>query len=338
MREGILQEILPGGKARCLTCERRCLIPQGGRGFCQTRENRDGKIFTLTYGLLSALSANPMEKKPFFHFFPGDVALTCGTWSCNFLCPWCQNWEISKSAPAPERGWGYVSPEDFVRMAQEMGCQGVSFSFNEPTLLLEWVLEVIPLAKKAGLHTTFVTNGYMSEEALELLLGAGLDGANIDWKGGHAAVREFCGAELDVVLRNSRRLRAAGVHVEITTLIIPGVNECTEDLRFLAERIVNDLGATTPWHVTRYFPAHRFRAPPTPVHLLEKAKEIGERAGLVFVYVGNVPGHPSQHTYCPSCRALLLEREGVSLVRSYLDGNVCPRCGEGLPIRWRPRR
>lgn len=334
VREGLLQERLPGGKSRCLTCARRCVLAPGEKGFCKTRENRDGKIFTLVYGLISAVSANPMEKKPFYHLFPGDLALTCGTWSCNFTCPWCQNWEISKRPPLPDRGFGFIPPAEFVRMAKEEGCQGVSLSFNEPTLLLEWAVELFPLAKRAGLHTNIVTNGYMTEEALEVLVSAGLDGANIDWKGGPEAVREFCSADFHVVLRNSRLLQRHGVHVEITTLIIPGVNDDEETLCFLAEKIVEELGTLTPWHITRYFPAYQFRAPPTPIATLERAKEIGEAAGIRFVYIGNVPGHPGQNTYCPACRALLIEREGLSLRKSYTTGNVCPRCGEGLPIRF----
>ncbi len=337
MREGLLQEKLPGGKARCLTCARRCVLAPGQKGFCKTRENRKGKIFTLVYGLLSAISVNPMEKKPFYHFYPGNLALTAGTWSCNFTCPWCQNWEITKKPPDPDAGCGYVSPEEFVRLAQEQGCQGVSLSFNEPTLLLEWAVDLFPLARRVGLHTSFVTNGYLSEEALEAVVAAGLDGANVDWKGGLEAVRNFCSGDSEVVVRNSKLLWSHGVHVEITTLVIPGVNDSPEDLRLLATRIVEELGPTTPWHVTRYFPAYRFRAPPTPISTLEMAKDVGEAAGLRFVYVGNVPGHAGQNTYCPACRALLLERDGVQLVKSYLQGHVCPRCREPIPLRGQPR-
>lgn len=336
VREALLQEKLPGGKARCLTCARRCVLSPGQRGFCGTRENRDGRIFTLVYGLLSAISPNPMEKKPFYHLYPGDLALTCGTWSCNFTCPWCQNWEISKKLPEASEGYGFMTSEEFVSLAEENRCQGVSLSFNEPTLLLEWAVELFPLAHRAGLHTNFVTNGYLSEEALEVLVAAGLDGANVDWKGAPEAVRRFCQADLEIVIQNTRRLKEKGVHVEVTTLVIPGVNDRDEDLRYLAERIAEELGPQTPWHVTRYFPAYQFHAPPTPISTLERAQRIGEEAGLRFVYVGNVPGHPGQHTYCPACRALLLEREGVTLIASYLQGNVCPRCREVLPIRTRP--
>jgi len=337
VREALLQERRSGGKARCLTCERRCLLAPGQRGFCRTRENRDGRINTLVYGLLSAISLNPMEKKPFYHLYPGDLALTCGTWSCNFACPWCQNWEISQSPPDPSRGEGFSAPWDFVELARRMGAQGVSLSFNEPTLLLEWAVELFPLAHQAGLHTNYVTNGYMTEEAVELLVAAGLDGANLDLKGPEAAVRRFCGADPEKVWRNARLFKSSGVHVEVTTLVIPGVNDRTEDLKYIAERIAAELGPETPWHVTRYFPAFQFHAPPTPLATLEQAQEIGQKAGLQYVYIGNVPGHPGQNTYCPGCQALLLEREGLRRVRRNLSGRRCPRCGARIPLRDRAK-
>ncbi|MFN3346704.1 MAG: AmmeMemoRadiSam system radical SAM enzyme [Candidatus Bipolaricaulaceae bacterium] len=320
-----------------MTCERRCLLAPGQVGFCRTRENRGGRIHTLVYGLLSSISLNPMEKKPFYHLYPGQLALTCGTWSCNFTCPWCQNWEISKRPPDPHAGTGYFSPEDFLDLANKLNAQGVSLSFNEPTLLLEWAVELFPLAHQAGLHTNYVTNGYMTEEALELLVGAGLDGVNIDIKGSAQAVRRFCQADQEKVWRNARLFREKGVHVEVTTLVIPGVNDTEEDLLRIAERILAELGPWTPWHVTRYFPAFAFRAPSTPVSALERAQKIGFKVGLQYVYVGNVPGHPGQNTYCPGCKALLVEREGVSLVRRWLQGPRCPRCGEFIPIRENPK-
>lgn len=274
-----------------------------------------------------------MEKKPFYHLYPGHLALTCGSWSCNFTCPWCQNWEISKRPPDPQGGAGYFSPQEFLDLAKGLNAQGVSLSFNEPTLLLEWAVELFPLARQAGLHTNYVTNGYMTEEALELLVAAGLDGVNVDLKGAAEAVRRFCQADQEKVWRNARLFKEKGVHVEVTTLVIPGVNDAEEDLVRIAERIVAELGPLIPWHVTRYFPAYEFRAPPTPVPVLERAQEIGFKVGLQYVYVGNVPGHPGQNTYCPGCKALLLEREGVSLVRRWIEGMRCPRCGEFIPIR-----
>ena len=225
LREALLQEKL-NAKVRCLTCERRCEVGEGGLGWCRTRRaeslaNEDGTLYTLIYGNVSSLSANPIEKKPLYHFYPGSVALTAGSWSCNFNCPWCQNWHISKSSPRPGR---YVSPENLVAEAARRGCQGTSISFNEPTLSLEWSLDVFRLARQRGLYNTYVTNGYMTPEALKLLIEAGLDAMNVDIKGDAAAVKKHCGTDVENVWRNCREAKQAGVHIEVTTLVIPTVN------------------------------------------------------------------------------------------------------------------
>jgi pyruvate formate lyase activating enzyme len=344
VREALLQESA-NGKVRCNVCERRCTIAPGGLGWCRTRENRGGRLVTLIYGAVSSLAANPMEKKPFYHFYPGTRALTVGSWSCNFGCPWCQNWDISKvlgfaKTPPPGRG-EYLSPEQFVELAGQHGCRGTSISFNEPTLSLEWSLELFRLARGRGLCNTFVTNGYMTPEALSLLIDAGLDAMNVDVKGDAAAVRRFC-KEVDVekvwavaILAHSR-----GVHVEITTLVIPGVNDADATLGAIAERIAAELGPETPWHVTGYYPAYRFSAPPTPVQTLERAWQIGKRAGLAFVYMGNVPGHPRSevrgfaNTHCPACAALLIERSGLVVLANVLHDGRCPRCGRQIAGVW----
>ena len=333
MKEALLQEGLPDGKVRCLTCERRCALAPGEKGFCRTRVNREGKIHTLVYGLISSLSANPIEKKPLFHFFPGSLALTAGTWRCNFACPWCQNWEISKRDPEEGYGHGYIVPEEFVALADRYHCQGTSISFNEPTLFLEWALDVFRLARKEGLYNTFVTNGYMTEEALEALVEAGLDAANVDIKGEREAVRRYCGADVEVVWRNCRLFVEQGVHLEVTTLVIPGVNDSERTLRGIAKRIYAELGPEVPWHLTRYFPAYEFQAPPTPVSTLERAHALAKEVGLAFVYLGNVPGHPLENTYCPRCGALLIERHGFSIAHCRLEDGRCPDCGRRIPLR-----
>jgi pyruvate formate lyase activating enzyme len=332
IQPALLQEPV-GDSVRCLTCERRCLIPDGQRGWCGTRENRDGTLYTLIYGAVSSLSCNPIEKKPLYHFYPGSVALTAGSWSCNFDCPWCQNWHISKRRPS---GGRFVAPDEFVRQAREQGCQGTSISFNEPTLSLEWSLDVFPLAREAGLYNTFVTNGYMTERALELLIEAGLDGMNVDVKGDAAAVRRYCKADVDVVWRNCRLASQSGVWVEITTLVIPGVNDSTDTLRTIAHRIVDELGPDTPWHLSRYFPAYRFDRSATPVSTLERAREIGTEAGLHYVYLGNVPRHAGENTICPKCGTILVRRESFWSSRSNLTSEgCCPRCGETIPgVGW----
>jgi len=333
VRDAFLQK-KKGNKVQCHTCERRCLLTAGGFGWCRIRQNRDGRLVTLIYGAISSLSANPIEKKPFYHFHPGTFALTAGSWSCNFGCPWCQNWEISKSPPAPANQ--YLSPEAFLEFVEKSGCQGTSISFNEPTLSLEWSLDVFRLARERGYYNTFVTNGYMTREALECLIEAGLDAMNVDLKGDPAAVRRHCrGIDVEKVWATARRARVRGVHVEITTLVIPTVNDSDAVLRGIAERMAGDLGRHVPWHVSAYYPAYRFGAPPTPLHTLERAWEIGRAAGLHHVYTGNAPGHEYSNTYCPGCGILLIRRWGFDVVENRLRVGHCSRCGQAIAGVWR---
>jgi pyruvate formate lyase activating enzyme len=299
---------------------------EGGQGWCRTRLNQSGKLYTLIYGVISSLSANPIEKKPFYHFYPGTRALTAGGWGCNFGCPWCQNWDISKWPP-PET-CQVMTPEEFVHQTRLQGCQGTSISFNEPTLSLEWSLEVFRLAKGQGLYNTYVTNGYMTARALGLLIDAGLDAMNVDLKGDAPTVKRYCkGIDVERVWERCRQAVTAGIHLEITTLVIPGINDDEDILRGIAQRIASELGPDVPWHVSAYFPAYRFSAPPTRVTSLERAWSIGKQAGLNYVYLGNVPGHPYDNTYCPHCDGLLIRRFGFSVVSSRLTGNRCPDCG-----------
>ncbi|MBC8446346.1 MAG: AmmeMemoRadiSam system radical SAM enzyme [Chloroflexi bacterium] len=333
--EALLQEATDG-TVRCLTCERRCVLAEGQTGWCRTRRNVEGRLYTLTYGAVSSLSANPIEKKPLYHFHPGTVALTAGSWGCNFDCPWCQNADISKSPPA---GGRFMTPEQFVAEAVWHGCQGTSISLNEPTLSLEWSLAIFRLARARGLYNTYVTNGYMTARALALLVEAGLDAANVDVKGDGGGVRHYCGADVEAVWRNCRLAKAAGVWLEITTLVIPGVNDDEASLRGIAARIVEELGAETPWHVSGYYPAYRFTAPPTPVRTLEQARAIGQAAGLDYVYVGNVLGHPGENTTCPQCGRLLVERFGLRVRRCDIVGGRCPDCGRRIAgVGWPGKR
>jgi pyruvate formate lyase activating enzyme len=288
---------------------------------------------TLSYGAASSLAVNPVEKKPFYHFYPGSLTLTVGSWSCNFGCPWCQNWDISKTPP-PGRG-DYLSPERLVELTERKGCQGTSISFNEPTLSLEWSLDVFRLARKRGLYNTYVTNGYMTPEALSLLMDAGLDAMNVDVKGDAAAVKKFCkGIDVEKIWAACQAARSRGVHIEVTTLVIPGVNDSDVALRGIAQQIVTDLGADVPWHVTSYYPAYRFAAPPTSVRTLERAWQIGKDARLEFVYTGNVPGHRLDNTYCPGCGTLLIQRMGFDVLMNAVRDGRCPRCGRRIAGVW----
>ncbi|MBA7501418.1 hypothetical protein ES704_04184 [subsurface metagenome] len=339
VRESLLYQRL-GNKVQCHTCERRCLIPEGELGFCSTRRNIGGRLYTLEYGDISSISANPIEKKPFFHFYPGTKALTIGSWSCNFTCPWCQNYDISKS-PQNIGSGQYISPATFIELVNKYHCQGTSVSFNEPTLLFEYSLDIFDLARDKGYYNTYVTNGYMTAQALEALVAHGLNAMNIDIKGEADAVRRFCAADVNIVWRNATRAKQCGVWVELTTLVIPGVNDAEEGLRRIARRIKRELGDDTPWHVTGYYPAYKFRnesyVPPTPVSNLEKARDMAKAEGLKYVYVGNVPGHPYENTYCPSCNQSLIERYGFNIIKYNISPDKhCPYCGEKIPIIGEP--
>ncbi|HEY42867.1 MAG TPA: AmmeMemoRadiSam system radical SAM enzyme [Anaerolineae bacterium] len=328
-RKAQLQEVTEG-KVRCLLCERRCLIVEGGKGWCQTRFNQNAVLYTSIYGVISSLSANLIEKKPLYHFYPGSRALTAGSWSCNFGCPWCQNWDISKTPPPKQSR--FMSPGTFIQETIRQSCQGTSISFNEPTLSFEWSLDVFQLAREQDLYNTFVTNGYMTAKALDMLFKAGLDAMNIDIKGKSTAVRKYCrGVDVDQVWARCKQAKELGLHLEITTLIIPNVNDDDGSLDEIASHIVELLGDDTPWHVSGYHPAYRFTTPSTPISTLERAWAIGKKAGLKFVYVGNVPGHTKDHTYCPRCNELLIERLGLLVKRNLVKSGRCYACGEILP-------
>ena len=335
VRESLLAQELGEARVRCCVCERRCNLRPGQQGFCGGRRNVGGRLYTLQYASISSVSVNTIEKKPLFHFHPGSRALTVGSWSCNFTCPWCQNYDISKRRTF-ERGQ-FLSPEAFMALMRHHRCQGTSISLNEPTLLLEYALKVFALARRAGYYNTFVSNGYMTEEALGLLIDGGLHAMNIDIKGDREAVGRHCSADVEKVWRNARRARERGLHVEITTLVIPGVNDGQTCLRSIAARIREELGEETPWHLSQYLPAYHFRdrmyVPPTPVETLEAARSLALAEGLRYVYIGNIPGHPHENTYCPGCGELLIRRYSVELLWQGLTADKrCPRCGQAVPI------
>ncbi|WP_455278075.1 AmmeMemoRadiSam system radical SAM enzyme [[Eubacterium] cellulosolvens] len=335
IKEAILYEKI-NDKINCNTCERLCEIPLNSLGSCKTRKNIDGRLYTIEYGDISSFSANPIEKKPFFHFYPGSYAFTVGSWGCNFNCPWCQNYDISKSPPDPKK-CNYMSPENFIRLMIQEKCQGTSISFNEPTLLLEYSMDVFDLAKKEGCYNTYVTNGYMTSEALKLLTEHGLEAANFDVKGDAEIVNRYCGADVEKVWRNIREAKNLGVHVEVTTLLIPNVNDDEDCLCNIAKRIRREIGENTPWHITQYYPFYKSvdvgLYTKTPVEILEKAWNIGKKQGLNYVYVGNIPGHRLENTYCHNCNELIIERFGFDVVDYRMDSdNKCPKCKQVIPI------
>ena len=293
----------------------------------------DSVLFTLVYGDISSISANPIEKKPFFHFWPGSYALTIGTWGCNFSCPWCQNWEISKYPPNPD-STNYISPERLVEMAIEDKCQGLSVSFNEPTLLLEYSLDLFPLAQGKGLYNTYVSNGYMTLKALKALREAGMDAIKFDLKGTPEIYETYCGAKADVVWRNIAEAKRLGMHVEVVALLIPGVNDSESQIAEISRRLKEAAGPGTPFHFTRFHPSYKMTdRSSTPIRTLERAHEIAKEEGLLYVYIGNVPGHRFENTYCHNCGALLVQRYGFSIADySILKDGECPKCRNSVPI------
>ena len=332
VKEALLYKKLSKKKVKCNTCNRRCIIAPDKLGFCKTRKNINGKLYSLEYGLISSINVNPVEKKPLFHFWPGSDCLTIGSWSCTFVCPWCQNFDISKVEPDPNIST-ILTPEKLVEMTIDKECQGTSMSFSEPTTFLEYSLDVFKLAKKKGLYNTCITNGYFTPEALKLLLKVGCDAFNIDIKGDKEVVKKYCNADVEFVWQNAVQAKKKNAWVELTTLVIPGVNDDDKVLREIAKRIHDEVGDDTPWHISRYYPQYHFTNPPTPVETLEKVFKIGKEEGLKFIYVGNILGHKLENTYCPNCGKMLIERFGFDVQSINLTKNKkCPECSEKIPI------
>ena len=333
MQEAVLWSSSPDGSVSCELCPYLCHIKKGSRGICGVRENSEGRLQTLIYGLVSSIAADPIEKKPLFHFYPGSKVLSLGTVGCNMRCIHCQNWEISLSKPEDLPGARFLPPKDLVRMATDSGCRGVAWTYNEPTIWMEYALDSAKLAKEAGLYTAFVTNGYITEVGLDLI-GPYLDAYRVDIKG----FRPELYKELAHIKDPTPIFRAAirakekwDMHVEIVTNVIPGMNDSEDELQAIAEWIRNNLGAETPWHVTRFQPHLKLaHLSPTPLDTIARAREIGIEAGLRFVYVGNVSGMDGEDTFCPSCDNLAVARKGYSTqVTGVVEGG-CSKCGMPL--------
>lgn len=290
MKEAILYEKLENGKVKCAVCNHRCVIGEGKRGICGVRENRQGVLYALNYGLTISAANDPIEKKPLYHFLPGTMIYSFATVGCNFRCSWCQNWEISQaSKPARPIEGTYVTPEEHVARAIELGCPSIAYTYSEPTIFLEYALDTMKLAREKGLKNVWVTNGYMSKETLDLIIPY-LDAANVDYKGPDDGVYEkYCGGKAVHIMDNLIYLQKAGVHQEITTLIVPGVNDKYEQLEEIAKFIADEVGTDVPWHISRFFPNWKMMdVPITPLETLKMAEKIGKEAGLKYIHIGNV--------------------------------------------------
>jgi pyruvate formate lyase activating enzyme len=316
----------------CFLCAHRCHIADGKRGVCRVRENVGGRLVTLVWGRLIARHMDPIEKKPFFHFLPGSRAYSIATVGCNLQCGFCQNWQISQwpRAAEGEMPGEVVPPDDVVRTARRLGCASIAYTYTEPTIFFEYARDVGILAREAGLRNAFVTNGFMTPEAVDACAGW-LDAANVDLKGWQDGFyRDVCKARIEPVKETIRLLRGAGVHVEVTTLVVPGQNDSDDDLAGIAGFLAS-VSPDLVWHVSRYHPDFNMQdAPATPEGTIQRALDIGRREGLRFVYAGNVVG--MQDTVCPKCGETVVRREGMGVASMNLKGTACGRCGEALPI------
>lgn len=338
MPEAILYDKLPGSRVRCNVCQWRCVMAPSKLGVCKTRRNDNGTLSTLNYAQVTSATADPIEKKPLYHFFPGSLCYSLGSWGCNFHCSHCQNWQISCVETPQEMGRHLqnISPQQAIELTKGNNCQGISWTYNEPAIWLEYTLDSAKLAKKEGLYTVYVTNGYITPEGLDAM-GPYLDAWRVDVKGFSdtlyktlAKISQWRGI-LDVA---KRAMEKWGMHVEVITNVIPTMNDDQAQLEGIAQWIASDLGELTPWHVTRFHPHYHLNdLPPTPISTLEQAYDIGKKAGLKFVYLGNVPGHDKENTVCYSCGKVVIRRAGYYTQVTGVNGSACKFCGAELNIR-----
>lgn len=336
--KAILWEPLAPGdrRVRCNLCAHRCVIPPGKLGACCVRENVDGELVTLVYERTIAQHVDPIEKKPLFHFLPGTTAFSIATPGCNFRCAFCQNWEISQMPRETHEVVGRAAtPRDIARAAQRAGCASIAYTYTEPTIFGEYALDCAAEARALGLKNVFVSNGYMTPEFIDLMVGR-IDAINVDLKAGRGEFyRKLSGAALEPVLANLKRLQTAAIWVEVTTLVIPGANDSDDELRWVAAYLHDELGPDTPWHISRFYPQYRMAdTPPTPTATLERAWLIGRDAGLRYVYVGNVPGNHSESTFCPQCGQVAVARAGYQVGRVRVRDGRCDRCGAAIAGVW----
>lgn len=319
------------GKITCLLCRHHCHIKEGNVGICGVNKNERGELKTLVYGHPASLNVDPIEKKPLYHFLPASKAFSLGTVGCNFKCPFCQNWSISQ-----ERDINVninFPPQKIVSLALEYGAESIAYTYNEPTIFYPYAKDIGVLAKANGIKNVFVSNGFESPEIIEDM-ASWVDGANIDLKSWDKDYyKKKLKGGLEEVKDTLKRMVANGIWVEITTLIIEGDNDSDEDLREMAEFIAHDLGKHIPWHLSAFHPDYKMLdTPRTKVDTLQRAKKIGQDAGLRYIYLGNVPVHGDTH--CPECSELLIDRTGFHVTVDKLQNGHCPKCNRKIEGVW----
>lgn len=335
MKEALLYQKLAGKKVRCQLCSHRCLIAEGKRGICSVRENQGGTLYSLVYGKAIASNADPIEKKPLFHFLPGSLSFSIATAGCNFRCEFCQNWDISQITKGSK---GQIigeelPPEKIVDQAVKTGCRSIAYTYTEPTIFFEYAQDTAKLAKKAGLANVFVTNGYQTPQTIKEMAKF-VEAANIDLKSfSEEFYQKICGARLFPVLEAIKLMHKVGIWLEITTLIVPSQNDSEKELAQIA-RFIADLDKNIPWHISRFHPDYKMQdGQPTPLETLEKVYQIGKKAGLKYVYLGNVITETRENTYCPKCQNLAIRRLGYDIEILGVDKKgKCEKCNQYLNI------
>ncbi len=325
-----------GKTVRCNLCAHRCKITDGKSGICKVRVNCDGQLKTLTYDNVIVMNVDPIEKKPLFHFLPGSRSLSIATPGCNFQCAFCQNWQISQMPREGKISGGQeITPSQLVAAAEQRGCESISYTYTEPTIFFELAHDTAVAARERGIGNCFVSNGYMTEEAVATI-SPHLDAINVDLKAFRdETYRQVMHARLEPVLTCLRALVAAGVWVEVTTLIVPGMNDSAAELSDIAGFIAGELGEGVPWHVSRFHGDFQMAsAPSTPLATLELACSYGKEAGLKYVYCGNVPGEADERTHCPDCSVVVVDRSGFMMRKCTLVDGRCPVCAAAVEGRW----
>lgn len=335
--EALLYERLEDNKTKCNLCNHRCTIGSGKRGICGVRENKDGVLETLVYGKLIASHVDPIEKKPLFHFLPKSLTCSIATAGCNFKCLFCQNSDISQM-PSDNKGLiagDFFTPEDVVASAIKGECASISYTYTEPTVFFEFARDTAILALNNGLKNIFVTNGYMTKEALSMI-HPNIDAANVDLKSfNEDFYKKYCGAKLEHVKNTLVEMKSLGIWIEVTTLIIPGLNDNIAELEKLAVFLVESIGPETPWHISRFHPTYKLLdCKPTPLETLLLARETGIKCGLKYVYIGNVPGENGESTFCYNCKKILIERLGFYVKKNIIKNSKCPYCGAYIDGIW----
>ncbi len=329
MKEALLYNKLDDNKVQCNLCAHRCVIKPGKTGICKVRLNQEGSLYTEVYGQVIAQHVDPIEKKPLYHFYPGSKSFSIATAGCNFHCLFCQNWDISQITGSEFIRSGYpASPEQIVQNAKQTGCKSIAYTYTEPTIFFEYSYDTARIAHKEGIQNVYVSNGYMTFEMLDMI-SPYLDGINVDLKTfSDETYRRIIGARLQPVLDNLKKIKQLGIWLEVTSLIIPGINDEPHEIKDMAYFVAKELGPEVPWHISRFFPGYKMQdTPATPLSTMQMAKVTGLEAGLQYVFPGNVASHMEAHTTCPRCNHLLIERSHFGILRNTIRDGHCPECG-----------